>query len=426
MNRDIPSTPEHLSHMLAGIPELAAPLKRLCSAWQKNGEVPRSVLLLRDRQSLPEEMVTAFGTASLRLSRDGTVRLRTDILLEPLTRLRRKQWIADVHQALGIPFVEPQRHNSDLGEETVRRFHLTFPDFAAVKPMIEREARRSVGFEQWEPLGRVVQVLLNNEDPVTLSELGARFFGDSKTLRSGREPAVVAECLYLLDGGEYAELESARGEVRRRLRREALSNHGVVETGGSVTATVFGPVLYRKAQVEFDHIHRLSDIHESTVLSASNLQNVDKIHIPPDTTLITVENESPFAALVRERHPGVILYTQGFPNAAVRKLYHLIGGHPNCARRLHWGDSDPAGLRIAAILLRICPLELWRCEYDTLVRHKDLLQPLSPTARKMGERIIEGEGSFPFLRELRFTLEHGWLEQEQYRAEPPRPADSDS
>lgn len=415
MDRRMSSAPEHLVHMLAVLPEPASPLKRMCSTWQKTGRIPRSVLLLRDRHALPEEMVTAFGSAPLRLSRDGTVRLRTDILLEPLEKSQREKWIADVHQALGIPFKQPDRQKSDHAGETVRRFRFAFPDLTAAEPLIEREARRNAGLESWERVGSVVRALLDNVEPLTLSELGARFFSDSKALRGGREISMVAECLYLLDGGAFADLESARGEVRQRLRREALSNHGVVETGGSVTVMVYGRVVYRKTGIDFDQIRRLSEIGEAAVLSASNLQEVDEIHVPPDTTLITVENESPFATLVRDRYPGIILYTQGFPNAAVRKLYHLIGEHPNCVRRIHWGDSDPAGLRIAAILHEIQPLELWRCEYDSLVLHRDLMQPLSLSARESGERILAGDENFPFRRELRFTLENGWLEQEQFR-----------
>ena len=415
MNQDLPCAPERLSRMLAALPELASPLKRMCSARQKTGELPRSVLLLREKHSLPEELVAAFGTAPLRLSRDGTVRLRTDILLEPLEKSQREKWIADVHRALGIPFVQPERRTSDRAEETVRRFQLTFPDLVSVEPLIAREACRNVGFENWELVGTVVQALLNNEEPFTLSELGARFFSDSKALRAGRDLSVVAESLFLLDGGEFAELEATRGEIRQGLRREALSNHGVVETGGSVTVTVFGPVIYRKAGTEFDQVQRLTDVGEAAVLSASNLQKIEEIRIPPDTTLTTIENESPFAGLVRERHSGVILYTQGFPNSAVRKLYHSIGGHPNCTRRLHWGDSDPAGLRIASILHAIQPLQLWRCDYESLVRHRELLQPLSRSARETGERMTAGEEDFLFHRELLFTLKNGWLEQEQYR-----------
>ena len=190
----------------------------------------------------------------------------------------------------------------------------------------------------------------------------------------------------------------------------------MVESGGSVPATIYGNLRYGKAGRRFDQIAAMAGLGEAAVLSLGNLRGVESIEIPPETTLITCENESPFAGLARACPPVIILYTQGFPNAAVCKLYRLIGGNSKCVRRLHWGDSDPAGLRIAAILHGIHPLELWRCDLKTLQRHRDRLKPLQPAARKGARTLLARDPTFPFAEELRFTIEQGWLEQEQWEA----------
>jgi hypothetical protein len=97
----------------------------------------------------------------------------------------------------------------------------------------------------------------------------------------------------------------------------------------------------------------------------------------------------------------------------VRKLYQFLA--PLAASCCHWGDSDPAGLRIGAILHRIHPLVLWRCELASLERHQGRLLSLTGVQAKNGRTILENEANFPFIRELVFTLEHGWLEQENWK-----------
>jgi hypothetical protein len=133
--------------------------------------------------------------------------------------------------------------------------------------------------------------------------------------------------------------------------------------------------------------------------------------------LLTCENETPFGRMIREKRPEALLYTRGFPNDAVRAVYALLATQAACCR--HWGDSDLAGLQIAAILHRLYPLQLWRCDRKSLGRQKDrqLLIPLTDEQKGKVERFISKQPNFIFLEELCFTLNNGWLEQESRQEE---------
>lgn len=398
--------------------DVAESLGRLCSRWSRTAKLPKSTVLARGRHALSDTLIAAFGSGALRLSREGCVRLRLDRLLDPLDEAGRMRWLESVHTALGISFVVPRPASKNGPEEALQRWRLAFPELTPVEPLLEPARTGTAGelFERWNRAGEIVRALAANGEPVTLSELGARLCGDSKALRSGGLINTVADWLYVLDNGDPSVLRSNTGETRRRMRHEVLSRHGIVESGGSVLATVYGDLRYCKAGRWFDQISVMAGLGEAAVLSLGNLRGIEAIEIPPETSLITCENESPFAGLVRARPSAIILYTQGFPNAAVCKLYRLIGGKSTCVRRLHWGDSDPAGLRIAAILHGIHPLELWRCDLKTLQQHQDRLKPLKSTARKEAQTLLAHDLTFPFAEELRFTVEHGWLEQEQWEA----------
>lgn len=112
-----------------------------------------------------------------------------------------------------------------------------------------------------------------------------------------------------------------------------------------------------------------------------------------------------------------MIYTKGFPNAAVYTLFKLITTHNPTIERFHWGDTDLAGLQIASIFNKIAPLRLWRCGLIDVMRHKD---SLIKTGKDEKERIVmfmENNSDFPFREVLEFSSNNGWLEQEQYTAE---------
>ena len=97
-------------------------------------------------------------------------------------------------------------------------------------------------------------------------------------------------------------------------------------------------------------------------------ESIRRIELPDDAAyVLTIENLTTFheVAMGKAGKPsGLIIYTAGMPSPALRRVYGprlesaLANGR---RRRLHWGDIDLGGFRIAACLARAhhSPLELW-------------------------------------------------------------------
>lgn len=130
-------------------------------------------------------------------------------------------------------------------------------------------------------------------------------------------------------------------------------------------------------------------------------QGIRRIELPDDAAyVLTIENLTTFheIAMGKAGKPsGLIIYTAGMPSPALRRVYGpclesaLASGHRS---RLHWGDIDLGGFRIAACLARAhpSPLGLWAM---------DPTQHLDAASRKM----LSGDE----LREIsRIASRHGW------------------
>lgn len=244
--------------------------------------------------------------------------------------------------------------------------------------------------------------LRQRSDAITLSELGALFFKDSKALRSGPLRQCLEALLQLINGASTDDPANL------------LRNNNIVENPYTTQAVVFIPFAYTTSDgARLDWPHALWLRGEAATLSWQSIRNMKAVELPePCTTITTSENAAPFLRLVESRRPA--LYTEGYPNDAVCRLLHLFAqaGLTAC----HWGDTDLDGYRIAWQVSRHIPLTL-AVTPELLRRRAASHIPLNPSQCQRLEAHLSAHPEFPYNRQLRHTLEHGWLEQEQTTAD---------
>ena len=360
-----------------------------------------------------QELHNFFGVEPIRIGRNNEVCIDFDLALQ---HGEESFWLERIGHFHGTPLQWEKRPNRGESEKRLlARLQLAFPELCRLISHLEANPGELLkAFSRWSELettnvcfqlAETVKHLQTNTSFVTISELGSLFFKSSKILRQGDVRKALLQWLRIYS--QHAE----QADTEDRL----LEQFGVYHDRLTVNAAVYGPVIYRKNGIEFDWIYTLYQQGEAATLSWANLQDVESMRWqgreadPPK--LICCENEAPFSQLVRQQSENAILFTCGFPNSAVRKIYQFLA--PQASSCCHWGDTDPNGLRIAAILASLFPLYLYRCDADTIRKHADHLLPLTEKQRMAALEILKDE-NFPFQEELNISLKKGWLEQESW------------
>lgn len=391
-------------------------LEKIARRYELKGQL-QGTLMLGQTLSSKEiaQLYNFFGLSPIRVNARNEVRLYFDKLLESAPE---DLWLDKIGEALGKTLKPQIRRKSDQAVKTLlARLKLAFPDLKALFCSLEEESvplQRMLNGKSEDTVNTIcfqmaeaVLFLVNNREPITISELGAKFFYNSKVLRQGElRPQFLQWLRFLSPDAEMLDKDE-----------DILSSYHLLNDRVTVNAVLFGPVIYEKNGKIYDWIYQLYSQGEAATIGWSNISNVDKMYFqgtesgPPD--IICCENEAPFSQLMREQKNHCLLFTSGFPGSAVQRIYSLLAS--KAARCYHWGDSDPAGLRIAAIMNSIYPLQLYRCDLPTLQKHQPFLLPLTQKQKDTCLNLISTLPVFPFVDELRFTLENGWLEQESWR-----------
>jgi hypothetical protein len=411
---------DHFTYYLQKYPECRSCFESICKAWKRNGYLPARIVLQRDVSQVNPWLTEVFGPGTLHLGNNNTVTLITSRLFQSMTDDEKEQWTKSAHDACGITFVKKTVPENTLDAHTlaINKWRLIFPELADLTPVILESRSKSLPVQKqldtWILAGTIVAFLNDNTYILTVSDLGAKFCNDSKALRGGELIAMVTDWLTYLDTGIKMYGPQIDIEYRKTIRRETLERHGVVENRCSVAVTVYGPLVFDKNGQRIEHVLNMWGMGESALLSLENLDAIENIELPDDFHIYTCENESPFANLVRKRHQGLIIYTRGFPNSAVCKFYRLLSLRYPDRSRFHWGDTDFAGLQIAAILNRIAPLRLWRCDKDVIEKNRLSLIAIDDNEKERIRQYLETHAEFPFREELELTRIYGWFEQERF------------
>jgi len=368
-----------------------------------------------DREQMAS-LANFFGLAPLRVNSREEVRLLFNVLLQNGSEV---QWLKKIGDSLGYSLQpQPENSNKTSGEATKRilaSLLLAYPDLDTLFTVLQEDdsSIRSLLSGNSEKKGKskcfimaeIISFLMHNHSPITVSDLGARFYQDSKALRQGELRTLLVRWLRLFEP-ESELLDET----------DLLAIHRILHDRLTVNAVLYGPVIYEKNGKTFDWIYQLYRQGEAATVGWSTLQDIDKTYLHgqdssvPD--LICCENEAPFSGLMQQNKNRCLLFTSGFPSSAVQKLYRLLA--PLAANCYHWGDSDPSGLRIATIMHELHPLQLYRCDLSSLQQRRKKLLPLSQQQKDAALSILMTQPDFPFPDELLFTLENGWLEQESW------------
>jgi|GEM_PF-3991835 hypothetical protein len=234
--------------------------------------------------------------------------------------------------------------------------------------------------------------LAGSGETYTQAELGAKCFGDSKYLKNN------------------TALNSWINRLLLQLQPQQ-ENAGPVfaENPTASTVTLSGPFEYETNGRRMTWIRELWELGQSAILNAENLAPMENLSVP--LSVVTIENESTFNRMKEFSRNHALVYTAGYPGRAVCRLIGLLA--PSVELR-HWGDSDPEGYEIAAVLHQIHRLRLLNCTAIDLQRCKDKCRPLTPAKRKKAERLSQNP-EFPFKTEIGWMLLNDlWLEQENF------------
>jgi len=327
-------------------------------------------------------------------------------------------WIAALHRVLDQPMStaaeDAQAHEREVAM-LLKTWQLTHPECSAIHTFLAeapqnlsarlKQQTRAQILDEWDRVLAISRFLMENESPIGLADLSARFTGDSKALRFGSILKESAEWLAVSTGVPVPSSVSDR--------KDLLANHGLSLNPTAVKVTLFGPIVYETELGEMDWIYKLWTLGQSATLSRDNLMGVKCMRsVSSHSRVITCENETPFNGLLEKDNPDVCIYTEGFPNSSVLQVVKFLAGSEHSF--LHWGDSDLNGLRIAGILKEWAPFELYRCNLHELKMNQHKLRPMNPDQRARTESFLAKHPQFPFSRELQYSLSHGWLEQEAW------------
>jgi hypothetical protein len=241
---------------------------------------------------------------------------------------------------------------------------------------------------QWNhDLLRALDHLARLEQPVSERVLSVRLFNNSKRLAVIRD-AIVA-VLRRFDPQAHEFGDDARAILQAHMLQRIpeyvpIAGPLVLQRHGE------GPPLDLRGFAEGLAL-------PSSVLLHCGIQSCEA------QILVTIENATSFHELLAIHQPGVLaIYSGGFAGPALIALLQRVRAAAPQVPCYHWGDLDPAGLRILAHLRQhlgeVRPLAM---DAATLEQHRVQARPLSARERSSLQQL----GRQPLLSDCRPLIE---------------------
>ncbi len=395
---------KHIQSVLANNPELQPLLQKVTNAYYKaQRTVPQQITLGDFVDSDMFKLAQLFTPNAIR--RRGRKLLFFPAKMN-LAGIEVEPWF----KAANSLTAKPKTANIALEVELLNKLALLFSDcepaleLLSNKPSIIKRKITEMGndraFAHYNLCFQAIRFLKQNDKLLTPSDLGVKLCEDSKAFRKGTTLNY-----------NTAELVAAELNCQPDV---AFEKCGITDNQTAITVTVFGPFSYYRQGKRFDWIKQLWEQGEAAMLNMGNLEHIDYIELAKDcsSSVLSCENESPFNHLMRDECKRALIYTAGFPNSAVKKFIKLLDDK---IKLLHWGDTDPEGLEIAASLDQVKSLQLYRCGAGEIEKLQHCLIPLSKGKIKRARKLLESP-NFRFHEALKLTLNcNGWLEQESWQ-----------
>lgn len=236
---------------------------------------------------------------------------------------------------------------------------------------------------------------------LTLSQLGSDLLGDSKSLRTGALRRQLVLLLSVFDGGELDD------------ERVLLARFGLVDNPFTTHVAVFAPFTFTLADGSvWDFPFKLFERGLACELPLETVEKMASVAWQGDERhLTTSENAAPFASLVAQKRPSV--YTEGYPNFAVKRLLRLLDAAGVTAE--HAGDADLDGFRIAEeIGACIRVTRTVASEFLARANHSDGI-PLTEAQVARLDKFREKTLDSPYAKDYRRLAERRcWFEQEAF------------
>nr|WP_255673037.1 TIGR02679 family protein [Glycomyces amatae] len=188
-------------------------------------------------------------------------------------------------------------------------------------------------------------------DGVALPVLADRCFGDPHRLDKGRLPGMVLKAIAV----ETGAADPVGAEDRRRLWESA----GVVrdQLSSQVLAAGIRPGGDGALAVA---LRALAGAGHAAAVTLAQVRAVEVLAVRDARTVSVVENPSVVQAALAAFGPSTppLVCVSGWPSAAAIRLLDLLGRSGSPLR--YHGDFDPAGIRIAAMVMERFGARPWR------------------------------------------------------------------